>query len=83
MDKAGEAKMLVDTKTLVEVNGHLYVLLRKKVLEQVGSVSLLGKAAGEVSAGHWSEETLQTLRLQGEISRRAWKDNLGLFKRRS
>lgn len=26
----------------------------------VGSVSLLGKAAGEVSAGHWSEETLQT-----------------------
>lgn len=49
----------------------------------VGSVSLLGKAAGEVSAGHWSEETLQTLRLQGEISRRAWKDNLGLFKRRS
>lgn len=49
----------------------------------VGSVSLLGKAAGEVSAGHWSEETLQTLRLQGEISRRAWKDNLGLFKRQS
>lgn len=36
MDKAREAKMLVDTKTLVEVNGHLYVLLRKKVLEHGG-----------------------------------------------
>lgn len=41
MDKAGEAKMLVDTKTLrdinkVGVNGHLYALSRKKVLEHGG-----------------------------------------------
>lgn len=74
--------MVVVTKTLrdrnkVGVYGHLCALSRKKVLEHGGISFSIRKGAGEGSAGHWSEETLQTLRPQGEIiSRGAWKENI-------